>query len=138
VYQVHEALEALRWPDALLQRFQIAPGAGTRRLEWVEVKDYLTHSDRKQSGWEAVKSVVRWSDKLVEIQIQPLRNFLHERELLTRESHVSFKANREQVRRQVAERTPLFRFYQDLLRWLFLNPAASPPAYPGVTVFLVD
>jgi hypothetical protein len=138
VYKVHQALESLVWPDAVLQQFQIVPGPTTRRLEWVEVKDYLTHDDRKQSGWEAVKSVVRWGDKLVEIQIQPLRNFLHERELLTRESHVSFKVNREQVRRQVAERIPLFRFYQDLLRWLFLNPAAPTPTYPGVAVFLVD
>jgi hypothetical protein len=38
----------------------------------------------------------------------------------------------------VAERIPLFRFYQDLLRWLFLDPAARPPSYPSVTVSLVD
>lgn len=138
VYQVQEALAALTVPDATLARFNVAPGAATRRLEWVEVKDYLAQDDRKQSGWEAVKSVVRWSDRLIEIQIQPLRNFLHERELLTSESHVSFKINREHVRAQVAERIPLFRFYQDLLRWLFLNPAAPPPSYPSVTVSLVD
>jgi Region found in RelA / SpoT proteins len=138
VYQVHEALEALTWPDATLGQFHVAPGAATRRLEWVEVKDYLGDDDRKESGWEAVKSVVRWSDRLIEIQIQPLRNFLRERELLTRESHVSFKANRGQVRRQVAERIPLFRFYQDLLRWLFLDPAAPSPSYPSVTVSLID
>jgi len=138
VYQVQKALEALTWPDATLGRFHVVPSAATRRLEWVEVKDYLAHDDRKQSGWEAVKSVVRWSDRLIEIQIQPLRNFLHERELLTRESHVSFKDNRERVRRQVAEGIPLFRFYQDLLRWLFLDPAARSPSYPSVTVSLVD
>jgi hypothetical protein len=138
VYQVHEALEALLWPDTMLRQFHVVPGADTRQLEWVEVKDYIADDDRKQSGWEAVKSVVRWSDRLIEIQIQPLRNFLHERELLTNESHVSFKANRDRVRAQVAERIPLFRFYRDLLRWLFLDPAATPPSYPGVTVSLVD
>jgi hypothetical protein len=138
VYQVQEALAALSWPDATLRRFHVVPGPATRRLEWVEVKDYLAQEDRKQSGWEAMKSVVRWSDRLLEIQIQPLRNFLRERELLTRESHVSFKINREHVRAQVAERIPLFRFYQDLLRWLFLNPAAPPPSYPSVTVAMVD
>src|SRR6185295_10102783 len=137
-YLVQEALQALTWPDATLGRFQVAPGPTTRRLEWVEVKDYLAPDDRKQSGWEAMKSVVRWSDRLIEIQIQPLRNFLHERELLTRESHVSFKDKRERIRRQVAEGIPLFRFYQDLLRWLFLDPATPSPSYPNVTVSLVD
>ncbi len=87
VYQVHEALEALTWPDAMLRQFYVVPGVANRRLEWVEVKDYIADDERKQSGWEAVKSVVRWSDRLIEIQIQPLRNFLHERELLTNESH---------------------------------------------------
>jgi len=137
-YRVQRALEELSWPNEVLEHFQVAPSTTTRRLEWLEVKDYLQHGKRKQSGWEALKSVVRWSARLIEIQIQPLPNFLHERELLTRESHVSFKANREQVRRQVAERLPLFRFYRDLLRWLFLNPAAPAPEYPGVRVYLID
>jgi hypothetical protein len=138
VYRVHAALEALIWPDEVLERFQVMPSAATRHLEWVEVKDYLEHGKRKQSGWGALKSVVRWSGRLIEIQIQPLRNFLHERELLTKESHVSFKSNREQVRLQVAERIPLFRFYRDLLRWLFRNSDTPPPEYPGVRVYLID
>jgi hypothetical protein len=137
-YDVQRALEELSWPDEVLEHFHVVPSTATRRLEWLEVKDYLQHGKRKQSGWEALKSVVRWSGRLIEIQIQPLRNFLHERELLTQESHVSFKANREQVRQQVAERIPLFRFYRDLLRWLFRNPDLPPPEYPGVRVYLID
>jgi hypothetical protein len=138
VAKVQKALLALQWPDAALEKLHVEPGATTRRLQFVEVKDYLTVGQKKRSGWEAVKSVVIWSDKTFEIQIQPLRTFLREREVLTRESHVSFKAQREQVRNEVAEQIPLFRFYRDLLRWLFLTPQAPPPTHAGVTVRLVD
>ena len=138
VSRVQRSLEELVWPDALLEAHQVEPAPDVRRLELVEVKDYLTAGQSKQSGWEAIKSVVRWSGKTFEIQIQPLRTFLHERELLTQESHVSFKAQREHVRNQVAEQLPLFRFYRDLLHWLFRNPGGSPPSHPGVTISLVD
>ena len=138
VHEVQSALIDMTWSDEDLQRVQIEPQAETRRLQFVEVKDYLTPGQQKRSGWEAMKSVVRWSDKTIEIQIQPLGNFLHERELLTKESHTSFRFRREQVRGQVAEQIPLFRFYQELLRWLFLNPNASSPVYQGVTLSLVD
>lgn len=80
--------------------------------------------------------MVRWSDKTIELQIQPLHTFLHERELLTRESHLSFKSQREQVRQQVAAQIPLFRFYQDLLHWLFRDPHAPAPMHPGVLIRL--
>jgi hypothetical protein len=136
--KVHLALIDLYWPDEALAKFQVEPAIENRRLHFVEVKDYLRANQQKQTGWEALKSVVRWSDKMVEIQIQPLGNFLYERELLTKESHFSFRANRERVRNQVAEQLPLFRFYRDLLRWLFLNPDGPPPLYPGVTLSLID
>jgi hypothetical protein len=133
-------LEALKEQTWVVEQFA-ASGAtqdpSTSALEFVEVKDYLPQEGRKKSGWAAVKSVVQWSDKTFEIQIQPLRNFLREREVLTTESHTSFKARRERVRNQVAERIPLFSFYQDLLRWLFLNANAPPPAYKQITVRLV-
>jgi hypothetical protein len=136
--RVQQALQTMQWPDTLLADHQIEPSTATRSLEFVEVKDYLTPGRNKRSGWEAMKSVVRWSEKTFEIQIQPLRTFLHERELLTQESHVSFKAQRERVRNRVAEQLPLFRFYRDLLHWLFRNPAGTPPQYPTITVILVD
>jgi hypothetical protein len=85
-----------------------------------------------------LKAVVRWAGKTFEIQVQPLDNFLSERELLTQESHVSFKAYRERVRRQVADQDPLFLYYQELLRWLFLEPAGAPPQYPSITIRIVD
>jgi len=135
IYAMQENLQHLTWPDELLFKYQLEPTAETRRLEVVEVKDYLADY-QKQTGWEAVKLVVRWSGKTFEIQIQSLRNFLHEREVLTRESHTSFKANRERVRQQVAARIPLFGFYQNLLRWLFVQPDEPPPAHPRVKISL--
>jgi hypothetical protein len=108
----------------------------TRRLAFIEVKDYLATSDRKQSGWSAIKSVVRWSGHMFEIQVQPLKNYLSERERLTRESHSGFKMRREDVRNQIAEAIPLFRFYRDLLQWLFRAPSEAPPRFPGVAIEL--
>ncbi|MCB0195326.1 MAG: hypothetical protein KDJ65_25485 [Anaerolineae bacterium] len=137
VYRVQHALSQLRWSDEALETVGAPPGPTTRTLELVEVKDYLGRR-RKQSGWEAVKSVVRWNDKTFEIQVQPLRNFLRERELLTKESHTSFKHERERVREQVAQRLPLFHFYQELLRWLFLFPNTPPPQYHQIHLQLVD
>jgi hypothetical protein len=138
VREVQSALIELTWPDEQLYPFGLDPGPFTSRLTFVEVKDYLTPGQQKQTGWEGVKSVVKWAGKTFEIQVQTLGNFLHERELLTKESHTTFKTNREQVREEVALRIPLFRFYRDLLRWLFQNPELPPPTYPGVTLTLVD
>jgi hypothetical protein len=137
-HKVHRALGELTWSDQALAKFEVEPEPQSNRLHFIEVKDYLRSNRQKQSGWEALKSVVRWSDKTFEIQIQPLGNFLYERELLTNERHTSFRANRQQVRNQVAEQIPQFCFYRDLLRWLFLFPDEAPPAYPGVTLSLVD
>lgn len=137
VHRVQHALSELRWSNEALTAVSALPGPSTRSLEFVEVKDYLGRQ-RKQSGWEAVKSVVRWGDKTFEIQVQPLRNFLRERELLTRESHTSFKAKRERVREQVAQQIPLFHFYRDLLRWLFLSPNTPPPQYHQIQLQLID
>ncbi|MBA3945807.1 MAG: hypothetical protein H0X37_14710 [Herpetosiphonaceae bacterium] len=136
VYRLQQQLVELRWPAEVLGAHQIEANANTRGLQFVEVKDYLQRDEHKQSGWEAIKSVVQWRGKTFEIQIQPLHNFLNEREQLTSESHLSFKARREQVRQHVAEQLPLFRFYQDVLRWLFHDPVSAPPIYPGVTIHL--
>jgi hypothetical protein len=133
-YRIHKVLTELTWSDAQLYAQQIEPSAATRQLTFVEVKDYLSVRERKRSGWQALKSVVQWADKTIEIQIQPLHNFLHEREALTDESHMSFKAHREQVRDQVAAQVPLFRFYRDLLVWIFRASVGPPPTHEGITV----
>ena len=136
VYRLQNAVQQLSWSAAALHDAGVAATPETQRLELVEVKEYLANGHQKQSGWTAMKSVVRWNAKTFELQIQPLRNFLHERERLTGESHVSFKAQREQVRQQVAEQLPLFRFYRDLLQWLFGDSSAPPPRYAGITVLM--
>ncbi|HEY0739379.1 MAG TPA: hypothetical protein VGD69_30935 [Herpetosiphonaceae bacterium] len=136
-YRVHQALKDLHWSQEELAAQRVEPSASTSRLEFVEIKDYLGAGQHKRSCWSALKSVVLWGDKTIEIQIQPLYNFLHEREMLTRESHTGFKAQREQVRDQVAAQVPLFRFYRDLLVWVFRTPAAPPPVHEGLTVRLV-
>ncbi len=138
IYRMQSALTTLDWSAELLQSLDIPPREMTQRLHIIETKDYLADQQRKKSGWEAIKSVVSWSGKTFEIQVQSLRNFLRERERLTKESHRSFKASRERVRDQVAAQIPLFGFYRDLLRWLFLHPDSSPPEYPRVTLRLVD
>jgi hypothetical protein len=102
------------------------------------VKDYLNSRGRKRSGWQAIKSVVRWHGKTFEIQIQPLRNFLHEREQLTTESHSGFKAQREQVRDEIAKQIPLFGFYRDLLQWLFADGDGKPPTFKGIRVEVLE
>ena len=93
---------------------------------------------RKETGWEAIKSVFRWWDSTIEVQVQPLWNYHQEREYLTRESHAGFKERRETLRNQVAGAVPLFGFYRDLLRWLFLSPAEPAPAFEAVEIVLRD
>lgn len=136
VRRVHHALQQQLWTAEELADLDIAHSAETERLTIIEVKDYLAAGEQKRSGWAAIKLVARWCERTFEIQIQPLRSFLHERELLTQESHVGFKTQREQVRQQVARQVPLFSFYQQLLRWMVLAPDLPPPSYGNVIVAL--
>jgi hypothetical protein len=139
VQRVQNILYELSWSEEFREKYEInLPGTMSNRLEFIEIKDYLSNGGEKKSGWGAIKSVVQWSNKTFEIQIQPLRNYLRERELLTKESHTSFKARREQVRNEVSRKYPLFRFYQDLLRWLFLNPDNTPPVYEKISLRISD
>ena len=136
--RLQQHLAGLEFTPERLAARGLPTGESHRRLEFVETKDYLDRPSRKQSGWSALKSVVRWADRTFELQVQPLSNFLHERERLTRESHASFKLTRERVRDEVAERLPLFGFYRALLRWLFLDPTSEPPTQEGVELVLTD
>ena len=136
--KMQAVLHELVFADDGLRARDLALDEDHRRLRFVEVKNYLEHESRKRSGWSAMKSVVSWGGRTFEIQLQPLSNFLHERERLTRESHASFKSTRERVRDEVAARIPLFSFYRSLLRWLFVDPTQAPPIHDGVDVVLVD
>jgi hypothetical protein len=133
---VQDALEAMTFSDELLERFGVPWGEGADRLEVVEVKNYVAGG--KASGWEAMKSVVRWWRRTFEVQVQSLGNYVLEREYLTRESHAAFKAQREAVRQQVCTTDPLFAFYLQLLRWVFLRAQGAPPERPGLRIVLAD
>ena len=74
----------------------------------------------------------------IEGQVQPLWNYHQERESLTRESHAGFKERREMLRNQVAGAVPLFGFYRDLLRWLFLSPDEPAPTFEAVEIIVND
>jgi hypothetical protein len=136
--RMQRLLQTLVFSDEQLRARAVTLDDDHRQLRFVEVKNYLEQESRKRSGWSAMKSVVSWGGRTFEIQVQPLSNFLHERERLTRESHASFKSTRERVRDEVAARVPLFAFYRALLRWLFVDPTQAPPIHDGVDVVLVD
>lgn len=164
---VQSFLSGVRVSDDILVKLGLHPEQSNQTLNWVETKNYLNEAG-KLSGWSALKSVIVWADSTFELQIQSRRNFYAERERFTRESHDSFKLRRDNIREQVAEKIPLFRFYRDLLRWLFFirntdqklicatTSAPSPnnlasagaassdpapvvmPTFPGVSVEIVD
>jgi len=92
-----------------------------RPLEFIETKDYLTcdQSQMKRTGWKALKSVVRWDNRLFEIQVQPLGNYYLELDHMSDPSHRSFKLQRDCMRDEVAELIPLYGFYRDLLKNIF-------------------
>jgi hypothetical protein len=138
VRALHEALLQLRWTPAALAKHGVPSLPTTSKLEFIEVKDYMAQWGRKQTGWEAIKSVFRWWDSMIEVQVQPLWNYHQEREYLTRESHAGFKERRETLRNQIASAIPLFGFYRDLLRWLFLSPAEPSPTFESVEIVVGD
>ncbi|CAN0415746.1 unnamed protein product, partial [Phaeothamnion confervicola] len=130
VRRFHEEMGRIEFSADELSAMEVPYLEDTRRLEFVEVKDYLAGNESKRSGWKAIKSVVRWWGDTFEIQVQPLRNYMQERERLTRESHASFKTRRDSLRAQITSRIPLYGFYRDLLRWLFLRRQESSPTPP--------
>ncbi len=134
---VYQSLTAATFPAETLWRLGVQAAPNTERVTIIETKDY-TEGTRKESGWEALKFVVSWSDKTFEIQVQPLRNYFRERERLTQESHAAFKARRETLRDEIAERMPIFAYCRALLRWLFVDANDPMPLFPGVTVRLVE
>ena len=129
---LHASLQRLRWNASALDAHGVPVLPSTTRLECIEVKDYMAAVGRKATGWEAIKSVFRWWDTMIEVQVQPLANYHREREALTAESHSGFKARREALRNEIAARMPLFGFYRDLLRWLFVCPTEPAPSYEAI------
>ena len=138
VFELERAVRELEWSTETLERRTVPVEASTRSLQLIEVKDYLRGDRPKSSGWEAVKIVVNWWRMPYEIQLQPLSNYLRERERLTAESHEQHKERRERLRNDVARAVPLFGFYRDLLRWLFQEPSTTPPTFGRTRVELTQ
>ncbi len=136
--KLHDALFDIEWSPETLARHSVPVAPASSRLEFIEVKDYIAQDGRKSTGWEAIKSVCKWSDTMIEVQVQPLSNYHQEREFLTRESHAGFKSHRESLRNQIADAVPLFGFYRNLLRWLFLSPDEPAPEFSAVNIVLRD
>jgi hypothetical protein len=91
----------------------------------------------KKTGWKALKSVVRWNNELLEIQIQPLDNYYMELDHMAGPSHNSFKLIRDTVREEVSAHIPLYGFYRDLLRSIFLD-SGVPISAENATVVITD
>jgi hypothetical protein len=118
---------------------QITLPDGSPALEFIETKDYLTcdPSELKKTGWKALKSVVRWRNEVLEIQLQPLDNYYLELDHMAGPSHNSFKLSRDALREEVSSRNPLYGFYRDLLRGIFLD-SDVPIAAVNATVTITD
>jgi len=146
--RVHEHLRGLTAGEcdwSVLKRFDIPAfdpvrgGSDRPLLEFIETKNYLTCdiSRMKKTGWKALKSVVRWNGELLEIQVQPLDNYYLELDHMAGPSHNSFKLVRDALRRQVAERFPLYGFYRDLLQCIFLD-GEIPPTLAEVSLVMTE
>ena len=59
-----------------------------------------------------------------------LRTLVEQRDRLLKEI--------EALRNQIADAIPLFGFYRNLLRWLFLSPDEPAPAFSSVRILLKD
>lgn len=96
-------------------------------LEFIETKDYLSRetAEMKKTGWKALKSVAKWHDRLFEIQVQPLTNYYLELDHMSGPSHHSFKLQRDALREEITRRIPLYGFYRDLLRMMFMESDLS-------------
>lgn len=132
--KVHEALKELTWNKSVFQELEtfgefveLDETCSGPLLEFIETKDYLTcpQSMMKKTGWMALKSVARWKGRLFEIQIQPLGNYYLELDHMSGPSHRSFKIHRDTMRDDLANRLPLYGFYRDLLKMLFIDSAVS-------------
>jgi hypothetical protein len=106
-------------------------------LEFIETKDYLNchPSKLKKTGWRALKSVATWQNRLFEIQIQPLSNYYLELDHMAGPSHSSFKLQRDRLRDEISSVIPLYGFYRDMLKMLFMQTDVSFE-YENATVII--
>ncbi len=136
VVPLHQTLLSRPFAAGLRQELRIPVEPSTESIEVLEVKNYGGAEYQKQSGWDAIKSVISWWGKTIEVQILPLSIYLNEREYLTQESHAGFRSRREELRSMVTREIPLFGFMRALLQWVFVdgNDPAKTPHFPGISI----
>jgi len=144
--RVHERLKNMTISESDVSKMQelcdlsvpIKANNDAPMFEFLETKDYLTcdQSKMKKTGWRALKSVARWRDRLFEIQIQPLSNYYLELDHMSGPSHRSFKTQRDTLRDEIAKRIPLYGFYRELLKMLFLGTANESFEHENASVVL--
>jgi hypothetical protein len=132
--KVHEMLSSIETSDPAWAKVDaVMPAAldgeslDERFLDFIETKDYLTcdQNEMKKTGWKAIKSVVKWRERLFELQVQPLGNYYLELDHMAGPSHSSFKVQRDKLRDEVSLRVPLYGFYRKLLQMVFVGGDAS-------------
>ena len=144
--KVHDKLHSLTYGDmhrehlGWIQNLTLSANddMSANLLNFLETKNYLTCApeEMKKTGWKALKSVAKWNGRLFEIQVQPLSNYYLELDHMSGPSHNSFKLKRDDLRNEVAERIPLYGFYRDLLKMLFLEEDVSFEAHNASVVIL--
>ncbi|MGH9552612.1 MAG: hypothetical protein ACRD3W_24745, partial [Terriglobales bacterium] len=132
--RVYERLKSVHFDDGQMTNLELISdllfdthSAKDTLLEFIETKDYLmcAPAKLKKTGWKALKSVARWHDRLFEIQIQPLGNYYLELDHMSGPSHRSFKISRDTLRDEISRHIPLYGFYRDLLKMLFIGADVS-------------
>lgn len=140
--RVHEMLKTISVADPGLGNLVNMPVPGKSKtgtlFEFIETKNYLTCSpaQMKKTGWKALKSVVKWHERMFEVQFQPISNYYLELDHMAGPSHSSFKIRRDKLRDEVSQLHPLYGFYRKLLQRLFLGGDLSFE-YDKATVTIV-
>lgn len=133
--KMHEQLKNLRADEPACRQWlnnadtvELHPDSSSGLiLDFVETKNYLTCSpaEMKKTGWKALKSVVNWNEHMFELQFQPLSNYYMELDHMAGPSHSSFKTRRDRMREELTIQYPLYGFYRNLLKMLFLGGDSS-------------
>jgi hypothetical protein len=127
VRSLYRDLTSLTFTDKELRSVNIIPSADTSQLGIFHTKDKLSDKD---VHWRGIKFVMFWDGTCTEVQIKTIDFSLKEQSTHTPESHGSYKQRRENARQEFTQKQPLFGFYREYLKHVFLGtaPMPEPPA----------
>lgn len=97
------------------------PDSTERAVELIERKNYLElpETQKKRTGWEALKDVYRWNAQIFEVQTQTEANYHLETSDLSDTSHHTFDMRRQALRLKLDEVIPHYQEYRTVLKILF-------------------